>query len=757
MIKLAKYLKPFLLGLLAAIVLLFVQAFSELNLPNYMSDIVNVGIQQNGIESGAPSAISTAGYDFITSFMSQEELAFVRAHYKQVELSDLDDKGKTYASSYPAAAAAIYVRTSSDQAALSQLESHFGVATWTMIKVLQDLPEDMPMSSATAGRSDAPDDASTTDVSRDLLNQDISSLYPMQPWLSQIPAAVIANAREQALKNDASMLKQSATVLAKSYYNELGVDLAAMQRAYILRIGLFMLGIALIGGVATVLVSLISSRIAAAVARNLRRDVFNKVRNFSNREFDQFSTASLITRSTNDVTQIQMLLMMGIRMIFYAPIMAVGGVFMALDKSTSMSWIIVVAVVLLVGLIIVVMTIALPKFTLIQKLIDRLNLVSRENLSGLMVIRAFGTRAHEKMRFESANDDLTRTNLFINRVMVFMMPVMMLIMNGVGILIVWVGAGQISNATMQIGDMMAFIQYSMQIIMAFFMISMMFIFVPRAAVSGKRIAEVLESENSIVDPLHPKEFAEDSQGLLEFRNVNFRYHDAEEDSLHEISFTARPGQTTALIGSTGSGKSTVVNLLMRFYDVTAGQILVDGVDIREVRQKDLRNKISYVPQKGVLFSGSIASNIRYGKNDATDEEVVEAARIAQATEFIEEKTDAFDAEISQGGSNVSGGQKQRLAIARALIRKPEIYIFDDSFSALDFKTDAALRRALKEQTGESTVLIVGQRVSTIMHAEQIIVLDDGRIVGRGTHAELLKSCPPYYEIAATQLTQEELA
>lgn len=742
--KLAKYLKPFLFGLILAVALLFGQAMCDLNLPNFMSDIVNVGIQQNGIEHAAPDAISEKGLQFMTTFMTEAEKQAVMDRYDLVESGQKNAQGEVYKDLYPNAGSQIYAKKAADQAADDQVDEAFGSATWTFINITRD-------TQAQSGQE------TQTDSAAGLQKVDVNQLYQVQPQLAQLPEPVILGAHEKAMANDATILKQSGVMLSQAFYTELGADVEVMQRNYIVRIGLLMLAIALAGGIATVLVSLISSKIAAAVARNLRRDIFNKIENFSNNEFDKFSTASLITRCTNDVTQIQMLLMIGIRMICYAPIMGIGGVIMAVNKSAAMSWIIAVAVIVLLGLIIVIMSIAMPKFKAIQKLVDRLNLVSRENLSGLMVIRAFGTQKHEKERFAAANDDLTKTNLFVNRVIVFMMPMMMLIMNGISLLVVWVGAHQISESSMQVGDMMAFIQYSMQIIMAFLMISMMFIFVPRAAVSAERIAEVLETEITILDPKHPKRRNPAKKGVLEFKNVRFRYHNAEEDAVSDISFTALPGQTTALIGPTGSGKSTLATLAIRFYDVTEGQILMDGVDIRELSQQELRENIGYIPQKGILLSGTIASNLRYGKPDATLEELETAARVAQASDFIAKKTEGFESEIAQGGDNVSGGQKQRLSIARALVKNPEIFIFDDSFSALDFKTDAALRKALKEHTGDSTVLVVAQRVSTIMHAEQILVLDAGKIVGRGTHEELLKSCPEYYEIASSQLSKEELA
>ena len=744
MIKLAKYLKPFLFGLIMAILLLFGQAMCDLNLPNYMSDIVNTGIQKNGIEHAAPDAISQNGKELITVFMTDEEKALVEKSYSLVSVSDKNnnEKDKTYGSIYPGAVGTLYIKKDISKNQSAELDKSFGTSAWTLINVMRNMQAGNPA----AG-----------DMSVSIGSIDITQVYTYLPMLETLPAAAVSAAREQAEKNDETLLAQGGTVLAKLFYTELGADIDAMATSYILIVGLKMLAIALLGGVATVLVSFISSKIAAGTARNLRRDVFERIEHFSNSEFDKFSTASLITRCTNDITQIQMLLMMGIRMVCYAPIMAIGGTIMAVSKSASMSWIIAVACTLLIGIILIVMSIAMPKFKAIQKFVDRLNLVSRENLSGLMVIRSFGTRAHEKQRFEAANKDLTDTNLFVTRVMVFMMPVMMLIMNGVTLIIIWVGAHRIAESAMQIGDMMAFMQYAIQIIFSFLMISMMFIFIPRAAVSAERIAEVLETPESVVDPQTPKRFDPDKKGLVEFRNVNFRYHGAEEDALSDITFTAKPGQTTAIIGPTGSGKSTIASLMLRFYDVSSGQVVIDGADVRDVTQKELRAKIGYVPQKGVLLSGTIASNIRYGRRAATDDEVESAAQVAQAMDFIAEKTDRFESEIAQGGANVSGGQKQRLSIARALAKQPEIFIFDDSFSALDFKTDIALRKALKEHTGGSTVIIVAQRVSTIMNAEQIIVLDEGRIAGIGTHKELLKNCPEYYEIASSQLSQEELS
>jgi ATP-binding cassette subfamily B protein len=527
--------------------------------------------------------------------------------------------------------------------------------------------------------------------------------------------------------------------------------------SYILRIGLFMLLITMLSAAATILVGYLSARIGAGVARDLRKAIFEKVARFSHTEFDRFSTASLITRSTNDVSVIQLLLTLGIRMICYAPIMGIGGVFMALSKSVSMSWVIGVAVVILIGSNLVLFAVVMPKFKIMQTLIDRLNLVARESLNGLMVIRAFSRTNFERERFEDANQDLTRTNLFVNRAMTFVMPLMMLFMNNMTILVVWVGSEQVAASQMQVGDMMAYMQYVMQIIMSFMFIVMLFVFIPRAMVSAKRLNEVLETEPSIVDPAEPQHIDPDKRGRVEFRKVSFRYKGAKENALCDISFIAQPGQTTAFIGSTGSGKSTIINLIPRFYDVTEGEVLVGGADVRTLTQAELRASIGYVPQKSVLMAGTIESNVSYGVDDLPADDLEKIAEVAQALEFVNENEERFDLEIAQGGSNVSGGQRQRLSIARALAAKPDIYLFDDSFSALDFSTDRALRRALAAWTSHATLIIVAQRVSTIMDADRIIVIDEGRIVGSGTHEELLASCDAYFEIASSQLSEHELA
>ncbi len=741
MAKILKYAKPFIPAIILAVALLLVQALSDLNLPNYMSNIVNIGVQQNGVEHAAPDAISESGMQLMRTLMADEEKELVAAAYTLTDAASLNEAGKSYASLYPNASERLYVRSAN--AELVALDSAFGTATWTMITLMRDY-------AAAAGMDGASLPADSADI-------DLDRLYQMLPLLESLPPETIAAARDKAAANDDMLRNQSGVLLAKAFLMELGADMAALQRTYIVRVGLMMLAIALAGGVATVLVSLLASRIAAGVARNLRQDVFTRIEGFSNNEFDRFSTASLITRCTNDVSQIQMLLTFGIRMVCYAPIMAVGGTVMALRKSTSMGWIIAAACALLIGILLVLVSIVTPRFKIMQKLVDKLNLVSRESLNGQLVIRAFATQAHETARFEQVNADLTGLNLFVNRTMTLLMPFMSLVMNGVSLLVVWVGAHQIAEASMQIGDMMAFIQYAMQIISSFLMISMMFLFLPRAAVSAERIAEVLNTEPSVHDPESPIGFDPAKKGLVEFRNVSFRYSDAEEDAVSNISFTARSGETTAIIGPTGSGKSTIASLLLRFYDASEGQVLVEGANVREVSQKALRDKIGYVPQKAVLLSGTIASNLRYGRQDATDEQLTTAAGTAQALDFIQEKPEGFDFEIAQGGANVSGGQKQRLSIARALAKEPEIFVFDDSFSALDFRTDAALRQALAARTQQSTILVIAQRINTIMNAQQIIVLEDGKIVGRGTHGELLKSCPAYYEIASSQLSKEELA
>jgi len=738
-------MKPFIAWLLISVVLLFVQAMCDLRLPDYMSNIVSIGVQQNGIENAAPDAVSGASLQSMELFMGSDQLKAVEDNYQLVSGTDTNANGKTYASVYPESKTEqIYaLKTSADMDAVN---SAFGYASWTLINIIKQL-QDAKIIPATGNSSDSSQASLTA-----------AQVQQLAGKMTQLPQKdqMIAAAQKTADQADPSMIKQVGIMFTKSFYEELGADTNAIQQHYVINIGIYMLLVSLLGGASTILVSFLSARIAAGTARNIRRSLFHKVETFANAEFDKFSTASLITRTTNDITQIQMLIAMGIRMICYPPIIMVGGSIMAVSHSVNMSWIIVLGGVMMIGLMAVAFSVALPRFKKMQKFMDKLNLVVREHLSGLMVIRAFGTRQYEEDRFAAANGDVNSVTLFLNRLMSILMPIMMLIMNGLTLLIVWVGAHEISASRMQVGDMMAFMQYTLLIIMSFFFLAMMFMIAPRAAVSAGRIREVLETDVSIKDPEDPKAFDPDKKGLIEFKNVGFRYPGAEEDAIQNVSFTAKPGETTAIIGSTGSGKTTIANLLLRFYDVTEGQILVDGADVREVTQHDLRQRIGYVPQRGVLFSGTVASNIKYGNPDATDEEMKQSAAVAQATDFIEEKPDGYESEISQSGTNVSGGQKQRLSIARALAKEPEIFIFDDSFSALDFKTDAALRKALKEQTGAHTNLIIAQRVSTIMYAEQILVLDEGKLMGIGTHKELLATCPEYYEIASSQLTKEEL-
>ena len=731
--NLFKYAGTYWRAMIAIVAVLMIQAYCDLSLPAYTSDIVNVGIQQGGIEDEIPEQIAREEMDKLLLFVSEEDGQKVMDAYEE----DTE--------SYEKDAYVLKESVSGDEEQMKELQDILKLPM--MMTAGFESGSDMTKEVESQLKSSLPDGT----VSEDTTIFDIMKMLP-----GEQRTVMVEKMGEQMDDLPDTILDQAAVSYCKSVYQDLGMDMEKIQTGYLVKTGGMMIALAFLGMAASVLVGFLASRVGASAGRDLRGRVFHKVVGFSNHEFNQFSTASLITRSTNDIQQIQMLIVMLLRMVLYAPILAIGGVFQVMKTNVSMSWIIGLAVIIIACMVLLLFVVAMPKFKMLQKLVDKLNLVTREILTGLSVIRAFSTEKHEEKRFDDANVELTKTNLFVNRAMTFMMPVMMLVMNGVSVLIVWTGAHGISDGQMQVGDMMAFIQYTMQIIMGFLMLCMISIMLPRAAVAADRVEEVLKSETIICDPEQPEVLPEQGEGVLSFDHVSFKYPGADEDVLQDITFTARPGQTTAIIGSTGSGKSTLVNLIPRFYDVTEGKITLDGIDIRDIKQHDLREKLGYVPQKGVLFSGNIASNIMFGNQDGTEAEMKEAAEIAQATEFIETKPEGYESPIAQGGSNVSGGQKQRLSIARAIAKHPQVFIFDDSFSALDYKTDVTLRHALAEKTRESTVLIVAQRISTILHAEQILVLDDGKIVGKGTHAELLKNCEVYREIAESQLSRAEL-
>ncbi|MHB8104130.1 MAG: ABC transporter ATP-binding protein [Dehalococcoidales bacterium] len=740
MFKLIKHLKPFVWSLVAIFALLFVQAMTDLALPGYMADIVNIGIQASGIENSVPEAIRASEFDRLTLFMNDTDKAEVAGDYLKLDKQTLSESDYTsYVAEYPVLAnEAIYKLNTTDKAEIDKLNGIFGKP-----ELIVSMIEQKGISVFTGTGIVVPEGTDPFTI--------IAQMTPEQI------AAMSSSSNTSLASLSPNIISQTSVVYLTKEYEAVGIDLVGIQSGYIMRVGGVMLLITLLGAACSVAVGFLAARVAAGLARNLRKQIFERVEAFSNTEFDRFSTASLITRSTNDITQVQMLLVMLFRIVFYAPILGIGGIIKVLGSEASMSWIIAAAVMAILTMIGVMLIIAVPKFKIIQKLVDKVNLVMREILSGLMVIRAFNTQKHEEKKFDIANEDLTKINLFINRIVVLLMPVMMLIMNVVMITIVWVGARQVDAGKVQVGDMMAFMQYAMQIIMSFLMVSMVFIMLPRAIVSVGRINEVLDTEPVIRDPKESRKFNGALKGQVEFKNVSFRYPNAEDDLLKNITFTMKPGQTTAVIGSTGSGKSTLINLIPRFYDVTGGSLLVDGIDVRQVTQHDLREKIGYVAQKTLLFSGTIASNIRYANESATDNDVEKFAKTAQALDFIKDNEKGLETVVAQGGANFSGGQKQRLSIARALAKQPEVYIFDDSFSSLDYTTDAALRKALRNETNNATVLIVTQRISTITGSDQIVVLDHGEIVGIGKHRELLESCEVYREIAQSQLTKEELA
>ena len=713
--RLSNYMKPYFRYVLLIAGLLIIQAFCTLSLPAYTSDIVNVGIQQGGIDDEIPEIISKTELERLEIFMQNSEKEFIHHIYRR----NTDDD--------------VFIL---DKKNLSEPDKKKAVSILGKPMIMTESIESGKVD--LRGKTEEEVFAYLKGFTQDERNQSIAKL---QKDIDKMPE---------------TMIQQASVTYIRNVYKNQGIDVDKEQIKYLMVTGGKMLVVAFLAMLASVTVGLFAARVAAAIGRDLRLRVFEKVVGFSNAEFDRFSTASLITRSTNDIQQIQSLVVMLLRMVMYAPIMAVGGIIKVFHTNMRMSWIIVLAVTLIFMVVFFMFRITMPRFKILQELVDRLNLVTREILTGLPVIRAFSTEKIEKQRFDKANTDLTKTNLFVNRVMMMMMPLMMLIMNAVSVLIVWVGATGINNGNMQVGDMMAFIQYTIEIILAFLVICMISIMLPRAAVAADRVDEVLNSTTVINDPENPVVMKENDVENLVFDHVGFKYPGAEEEVLHDISFTARPGETTAIIGSTGCGKSTLVNLIPRFYDVTTGAIRIGNDDIRDMRQEDLRNLLGYVPQKGVLFSGTIRSNICYSDTDISDSNMVEAATIAQATEFIDEKPQQYESVIAQGGNNVSGGQKQRLSIARAIASKPEIFIFDDSFSALDYKTDVVLRNELNKKTKDKIVLIVAQRISTILNADQIIVLDDGKIAGIGTHKELLKSCEAYYQIASSQLSEEEL-
>ena len=734
--KLFQFLKPYAPRVLLILCVLVVQAYCDLSLPTYTSNIVNVGIQQSGIDEEIPENISEEEMNRLLLFVSEGDRQDIQdAYEKSSESFDYDGEVLTLKDS---------VKSDNEK--------------------LDALTEEMKLPMMlTAGFENGSD---TTKQMEGQLKEQMSqvpgiekmSVFDIFGMMDDTQrAAIVDKITEQMDKMPDSILDQAAISYVKSTYEQIGLDTGHMSTVYILKTGAKMLGLAALGMAASILACLMASRVGAKVGRGLRRDTFRKVIGFSNAEFDKFSTASLITRSTNDIQQIQFLTVMILRIVLYAPVMAIGGILKVSKTNVDMFWIIGLAVLLIVMVVAVLFIVVMPKFKIVQNMVDKLNLVSREILTGLPVIRAFHTEKHEEERFDKANKDLTKLNLFVNRAMTFMMPTMMLVMNGITVLIVWVGGHSINDGAMQVGDMMAFIQYAMQIIMSFLMICMISVMLPRAAVSAERVDEVLKSETKIHDPKEPKTLPKNGKGAVAFEHVSFHYPGAEEDVLHDITFTAKPGETTAFIGSTGCGKSTLVNLIPRFYDVTEGKITIDGQDVRDLTQHALRDKLGYVPQKGVLFSGNIASNIMFGNPAGSEQEMTEAAQIAQAVEFIDTKPERYKSPISQGGANVSGGQKQRLSIARAIAKHPDVYIFDDSFSALDYKTDVTLRRELKKQTADTTTLIVAQRISTILHADQIIVLDDGKIAGKGTHKELMENCEVYCQFAKSQLSEKELA
>ena len=751
MLKVLKNLKESWLSVIAIVLLLIVQAAGDLTLPDYTSKIVNIGIQSGGIENPAPEVIRKSEMDNLLIFTENDEQ--ILNDYKEISKENLDEKEyEKLVKKYPALEnETLYEVKKLNSEEQTQLNNMM-TKPLMMLSSLEneETANSMKEQMLSSMSANIPEQQKIT-----MQNMELIDIIKQMPKEQVDKMLETVNEKLDNMQN--SILEQAAIQQVKKEYKAIGINTDNLQNKYIIISGLKMLGISFIIMASAISIMCLSARVAAKLAKTLREKTFRKVLKFSNKEFSEYSTASLITRSTNDIQQIQGLIAILFRVLVYAPIIGIGGFLRVLSQSdNSMAWIIGVAILAILFVVATLFIIAMPRFKKLQELIDKLNLVAREILTGLPVIRAFNTEKKEEKRFDKANVDLTKTNLFVNRAMSFMMPTLMLIMNAISLLIVWVGAHGIDNGTMQVGNMMAFIQYTMQIVMSFLMISMVSIMLPRASVSANRINEILETEEAIQESKEPKKLDASKKGLVEFKNVSFRYPDSDEEVLSDITFTAKPGETTAIIGSTGSGKSTIVNLIPRFYDITSGNLLIDGVDIKEISNKDLRKIVGFVPQKGILFSGTIESNIKYGNPNMSDEQMIEAAQIAQATEFIDSKPEKYKEPIAQGGSNVSGGQKQRLSIARAIAIDPEILVFDDSFSALDFKTDSTLRAELAKKTKDKTVIIVAQRINTILNADQIIVLEDGKIVGKGTHEELIKNNETYKQIALSQLSEEEL-
>ena len=751
MLKVLKNLKESWLSVIAIVLLLIVQAAGDLTLPDYTSKIVNIGIQSGGIENPAPEVIRKSEMDNLLIFTEDDEQ--ILNDYKEISKENLDEKEyEKLVKKYPALEnETLYEVKKLNSEEQTQLNNMM-TKPLMMLSSLEneETANSMKEQMLSSMSANIPEQQKIT-----MQNMELIDIIKQMPKEQVDKMLETVNEKLDNMQN--SILEQAAIQQVKKEYKAIGINTDNLQNKYIIISGLKMLGISFIIMASAISIMCLSARVAAKLAKTLREKTFRKVLKFSNKEFSEYSTASLITRSTNDIQQIQGLIAILFRVLVYAPIIGIGGFLRVLSQSdNSMAWIIGVAILAILFVVATLFIIAMPRFKKLQELIDKLNLVAREIITGLPVIRAFNTEKKEEKRFDKANVDLTKTNLFVNRAMSFMMPTLMLIMNAISLLIVWVGAHGIDNGTMQVGNMMAFIQYTMQIVMSFLMISMVSIMLPRASVSANRINEILETEEAIQESKEPKKLDTNKKGLVEFKNVSFRYPDSDEEVLSDITFTAKPGETTAIIGSTGSGKSTIVNLIPRFYDITSGNLLIDGVDIKEISNKDLRKIVGFVPQKGILFSGTIESNIKYGNPNMSDEQMIEAAQIAQATEFIDSKPEKYKEPIAQGGSNVSGGQKQRLSIARAIAIDPEILVFDDSFSALDFKTDSTLRAELAKKTKDKTVIIVAQRINTILNADQIIVLEDGKIVGKGTHEELIKNNETYKQIALSQLSEEEL-